>query len=296
MLALPPLRAAFDAANAAFGEDGLPLSRVAFPPPAFDEATRTAQEGALRRTEYAQPAIGALAAGHYRYLTELGFDADGFLGHSFGELAALWAAGALDDATYFALARARGAAMAPPAETGFDPGAMAGHRLPRAGRGTARGLRRVGGLQPQRPGPDRGRRRHRRRRAVRRRRRCGGHALRLPVSAAFHTPFVGHAVEAFGRAVADAEIRERAARSTPTRPGRRTVPTSRPTAAPWWSSWSSRWSSPSGSRMYAAGFRTFVEFGPKNVLTKLVDRILGEREHFAVRLDPGSEGDADLTR
>ncbi|MET9113228.1 SDR family NAD(P)-dependent oxidoreductase [Streptomyces longwoodensis] len=298
VLALPPLRAAFDAANAAFGQDGLPLSRVAFPPPAFDEATRTAQEGALRRTEYAQPAIGALAAGHYRYLTELGFDADGFLGHSFGELAALWAAGALDDATYFALARARGAAMAPPAETGFDPGAMAA---------VTASPERVEHLLSQhadlvvcnRNAPDQivvGGATDAVERFVAAAGAAGVRALRLPVSAAFHTPFVGHAVEAFGRAVADAEIRE----------PRRPVYANSPGASYGSDVASNRRTlvdqlvkpvefAERIEEMYAAGFRTFVEFGPKNVLTKLVDRILGEREHFAVRLDPGSEGDADLT-
>ncbi|MFJ6525391.1 SDR family NAD(P)-dependent oxidoreductase [Streptomyces longwoodensis] len=299
VLALPPLRAAFDAANAAFGEDGLPLSRVAFPPPAFDEATRTAQEGALRRTEYAQPAIGALAAGHYRYLTELGFDADGFLGHSFGELAALWAAGALDDATYFALARARGAAMAPPAQSGFDPGAMAA---------VTASPERVEELLADfdelvvcnRNAPDQivvgGATDAVERFVAAAAGEAGVRALRLPVSAAFHTPFVGHAVEAFGRAVADAEIREPRRPVYANSPGasygpdveanRRTLVEQLVEPVEF---------AERVEEMYAAGFRTFVEFGPKNVLTKLVDRILGEREHFAVRLDPGSEGDADLT-
>ncbi|MEU3296184.1 SDR family NAD(P)-dependent oxidoreductase [Streptomyces longwoodensis] len=298
VLALPPLRAAFDAANAAFGEDGLPLSRVAFPPPAFDEATRTAQEGALRRTEYAQPAIGALAAGHYRYLTELGFDADGFLGHSFGELAALWAAGALDDATYFALARARGAAMAPPAQSGFDPGAMAAVTAsPERVEELLAGFAEL--VVCNRNAPDQivvGGATDAVERFVAAAGEAGVRALRLPVSAAFHTPFVGHAVEAFGRAVADAEIREPRRPVYANSPGasygpdveanRRTLVGQLVEPVEF---------AERVEEMYAAGFRTFVEFGPKNVLTKLVDRILGEREHFAVRLDPGSEGDADLT-
>ncbi|MFG2936833.1 SDR family NAD(P)-dependent oxidoreductase [Streptomyces sp. NPDC048282] len=296
VLALPPLRAAFDRANAAFGDHELPLSRVAFPPPAFDEATRAAQETELRRTEYAQPAIGALAAGQYRYLTGLGFCADGFLGHSFGELAALWASGAIDDDTYFTLARARGAAMAPRGDA--DAGAMAavtateeqvGHLLAQFGelivcnRNAADQIV-VGGATDAVE------------RFVEAAGAAGVRALRLPVSAAFHTPFVGHAVEEFGRAVADAAIGE---------PGRPVFANS-PGAA--------YGPDPDANRrtlveqlvkpvefaarveeMYAAGFRTFVEFGPKGVLTRLVDRILGERPHVAVRLDPGSGGDADLT-
>nr|WP_239148791.1 type I polyketide synthase [Streptomyces sp. SID12501] len=297
VLALPPLRAAFDRANAAFGDHELPLSRVAFPPPAFDEATRTAQEGELRRTEYAQPAIGALAAGHFRYLAELGFDADGFLGHSFGELAALWAAGAIDDDTYFTLARARGAAMAPPTEPGFDPGAMA------AVTASAGQLEQLLAAHPglavcNRNAPDQvvvGGATSAVELLVEGAGAIGVRATRLPVSAAFHTPFVAHAVDAFGRRVAEARIVE----------PRRPVFANSPDAA--------YGSDPDANRrtlvdqlvkpvqfadrveeMYAAGFRTFVEFGPKGVLTQLVRRILGEREHFAVQLDPGSGGDADI--
>ncbi|MDW4904119.1 beta-ketoacyl synthase N-terminal-like domain-containing protein, partial [Streptomyces sp. ADMS] len=297
VLALPPLRAAFDRANAAFGDHELPLSRVAFPPPAFDEATRTAQESALRRTEYAQPAIGALAAGHFRYLAELGFDADGFLGHSFGELAALWAAGALDDDTYFTLARARGAAMAPPAEAGFDPGAMAAVTAS-AGQVEQLLAAHPGLILCNRNAPDQvviGGATDAVERLVEAAGAAGVRALRLPVSAAFHTPFVAHAVDAFGRRVADASILE----------PRRPVFANSPEAAYGPDLEANRRTlvdqlvkpvrfADRVEEMYAAGFRTFVEFGPKGVLTQLVRRILGEREHFAVQLDPGSGGDADM--
>ncbi|WP_048584274.1 type I polyketide synthase, partial [Streptomyces viridochromogenes] len=299
VLALPVLRAAFDRANASFGEHDRPLSRVAFPPPAFDEVTRAAQESELRRTEYAQPAIGALAAGHYRYLTELGFAADGFLGHSFGELAALWAADALDDDTYFALARARGAAMAPPADagSGFDPGAMA------AVTAAEEQVAQLLAAHPElivcnRNAPDQivvGGATDAVERFVEAAGGAGIRALRLPVSAAFHTPFVAHAVEAFGRHVADAEIREPrrpvfadspgAAYGPDVEANRRTLVDQLVKPVEF---------AGRVEEMYAAGFRTFVEFGPKGVLTRLVDRILGEREHFAVQLDPGSGGDADV--
>ncbi|WP_416984796.1 SDR family NAD(P)-dependent oxidoreductase [Streptomyces sp. T028] len=298
VLALPPLRAAFDRANAAFEDHELPLSRVAFPPPAFDEATRKAYETELRRTEYAQPAIGALAAGHHRYLSELGFAADGFLGHSFGELAALWAAGAIDDDTYFALARARGAAMAPPADPGFDAGAMAA---------VTASQEQVAQLLAQHPelrlcnlnAPDQvvvGGATDAVERLVAAAGAAGVRAVRLPVSAAFHTPFVEHAVEAFGRRVADAEIREPQRPVYANSPGasygsdveanRRTLVDQlvKPVLF-----------AERVEEMYAAGFRTFVEFGPKGVLTQLVRRVLGEREHFAVQLDPGSKGDAEFT-
>ncbi|MFG2124851.1 SDR family NAD(P)-dependent oxidoreductase [Streptomyces sp. NPDC048710] len=298
VLALPPLREAFDRANAAFAGHELPLSRIAFPPPAFDEATRTTQETALRRTEYAQPAIGALAAGHFRYLTELGFVADGFLGHSFGELAALWAAGALDDDTYFTLARARGAAMAPPADPDFDAGAMA------AVSASEEQVRELLAAHPEltvcnRNAPDQvvvGGATEAVERLVEAAGAAGTRALRLPVSAAFHTPFVAHAVEEFGRRVAGAEVGEPRRPVFANSPGasygpdadanRRTLVEQLVKPVEF---------ADRIEEMYAAGFRTFVEFGPKGVLTQLVRRILGEREHFAVQLDPGDKGDAELT-
>ncbi|MFD4596527.1 SDR family NAD(P)-dependent oxidoreductase [Streptomyces sp. NPDC058464] len=296
VLALPPLRAAFDRANAAFGDQELPLSRVAFPPPAFDEVTRAAQETELRRTEYAQPAIGALAAGQYRYLTGLGFAADGFLGHSFGELAALWAAGAIDDDTYFTLARARGAAMAPQGDA--DAGAMAA--VTATEERVAELLAQFGDLMIcNRNAADQivvGGATEAVERFVTEAEAAGVRAVRLPVSAAFHTPFVAHAVTEFGRAVADAAVGE------PDRP----VFANSPGAAYGSDADANRRTlvdqlvkpvefADRVEEMYAAGFRTFVEFGPKGVLTRLVDRILGEREHVAVQLDPGSGGDADLT-
>ncbi|MCU7824234.1 SDR family NAD(P)-dependent oxidoreductase [Kitasatospora sp. DSM 101779] len=296
VLALPPLRAAFDRANREFDGAEL-LSRVAFPPPAFTAAARTAQEESLRRTEYAQPAIGALAAGQYRYLGELGFAADGHLGHSFGELTALWAAGALTDDAYFALARARGAAMAPPADPGFDAGAMAAVSAPEA---------KVAELLADHPelavcnrnaadqivvgGPTAAVER-----LVATASGAGLRISRLPVSAAFHTPFVGHAVEAFRAAVDRVEVRPPLRPVYANTPGGRYGDDLAANAA----LLAEQLINPVHfadrvEEMYTAGFRTFVEFGPKGVLTQLVARILGDRPHHAVRLDGGPGADADL--
>ncbi|GGO92421.1 type I polyketide synthase [Wenjunlia tyrosinilytica] len=303
VLGVPPLRAAFDRANRHF--DGtLPLSRVAFPPPAFDVSAKGAQEEALRRTDYAQPAIGALSAGQFRYLEELGFKAEGFLGHSFGELTALWASGALDDDAYFALARARGAAMAPPANAGsgldagsdFDAGAMAAVSAPEekvaellaahpalvvCNRNAADQIV-VGGATQEVD------------RLVAAAKEAGVRATRLPVSAAFHTSFVGHAVEAFRAHVEAAQIREPRGTVYANTPGasygadveanRRVITEQLINPVHF---------ADRVEEMYAAGHRTFVEFGPKGVLTQLVRRILGDREHTAVQLDAGPDRDAD---
>ncbi|MET9427797.1 MULTISPECIES: SDR family NAD(P)-dependent oxidoreductase [unclassified Streptomyces] len=296
VLALPPLRSAFDQANRHF--EGIePLSRVAFPAPAFDVQGRTAQETALRATEYAQPAIGALSAGQFRYLTELGFAPEGFLGHSFGELTALWAAGSLDDDTYFALARARGAAMAPPADAGFDAGAMAA--LSASEERVAELLVDRAGLAVcNRNAPDQivvGGATEEVRKLVAAAGEAGIKASHLPVSAAFHTPFVGHALDAFRTHVDVADVR---APRGPVFANTRgavygdDVAANRKVLA-------EQLIHPVDfaarvEEMYAAGFRVFVEFGPKRVLAQLVRRTLGDREHLALSMDGGPGRDADM--
>src|SRR5690606_18908784 len=68
--------------------------------------------------------IGAFSVGAYKLFTNAGFKADFVAGHSFGELTALWAAGVYSEDDFYALAKARGAAMAAPDDKNFDAGTM----------------------------------------------------------------------------------------------------------------------------------------------------------------------------
>ncbi|MFI6344271.1 SDR family NAD(P)-dependent oxidoreductase [Streptomyces sp. NPDC050560] len=297
VMALPPLRAAFDAANRTF-EGAEPLSRVAFPPPAFGPEEAAEQEAALRATAYAQPAIGALSAGQYRYLTELGFHAEGFLGHSFGELTALWAAGALTDDAFHTLARARGRAMAPPLDPGFDAGAMAA--LTATEERVAELLAaRTDVVVCNRNAPDQivvGGPTAEVDTLVAEAQAAGVRASRLPVSAAFHTPFVGHAVEAFRADVERVEVgRPHGTVFANTRGASYGDDTAANRAVLAEQLINPVDFSTRIEEMYAAGYRVFVEFGPKSVLTQLVRRVLGDREHTVVALDGGPKKDADTT-
>ncbi|WP_405136937.1 beta-ketoacyl synthase N-terminal-like domain-containing protein [Nocardia sp. NBC_01388] len=290
----PPVGAAFDAANAAFAQAPVRLGSVVFPPPAFDDETRAEQEIALRRTEFAQPAIGALAAGQFGVLRECGFRPDGYLGHSFGELTALWAAGAVTTADFFALARARGAAMTVP--EGADAGTMVAVGASRADiEEIITGVEDVwicnhnavdqvvvgGGAEGIAAVND----------------RCvekGWVTRYLPVSGAFHTPYVAHAVTAFGEAVAAIEI---GAPDAPVYADTRgasygdDVEGNRATLT-------AQLSNPvefydALTAMRADGCTVFVEFGPKQVLTSLVRRTFGT-EVIAIATDPGPIGNGDL--
>ncbi|WP_103546088.1 type I polyketide synthase [Streptomyces sp. SM1] len=295
-ISVPPVRAAFDAAAQEFAGTQ-PLRGVVFPPAAFDGETRQRQQEALRRTDYAQPAIGALAAGQYRYLTELGFAPDGVLGHSYGELTALWAAGSLSDEDFFRLSRERGKAMATRPEGSSDPGTMAAVKAD-----TDRVEELVahhddvvvcnvnapqqvvvgGGTDAVRAFID----------ACTRE---GVEAQELPVAAAFHTRFVAHAVEEFKPAVASARVRSPRIpvfANTPDASYGKRIAANREVlvgqlAAP-------VHFAPRLTQMYDDGFRVFVEFGPKSVLSGLVRQTLADRQDVVVlSADSGPGGDGD---
>ena len=99
------------------------LSDKVYPIPALDEATAQAQQQMLTRTQYAQPAIGVLSMSLYQQLTQAGLQPDMAGGHSFGELTALWATGVLSEKDYLTLACLRGRVMAQ-ASQGKDAGGM----------------------------------------------------------------------------------------------------------------------------------------------------------------------------
>ncbi|MEV4742497.1 SDR family NAD(P)-dependent oxidoreductase [Streptomyces sp. NPDC049555] len=293
LLAVPPVRAAFDEANALF-PPGDTLARAVFAPPGGKDADRAVRER-LNRTSYAQPAIGALAVGQYRFLRELGFAPDGVLGHSFGELTALWAAGVLDDSGFFALALARGRAMEERPEEGADPGAMA---VVRAVQETVAELlatepdvsvcNRNASDEQVVGGPTEAVERF-----VARCLQQGLAAKRLPVAAAFHTPLVAHAARPFAEACARVEF------------ARPRIPVHAGAAG------AAYGPDPEADRhtlveqllqpvdfaqrlqqMHAGGFGVFVEFGPGGTLTRLVERTLGAGSVVAVPCDRGEGADS----
>ncbi|WP_063041084.1 type I polyketide synthase [Nocardia pseudovaccinii] len=293
-LSNPAVGAAFDAANIAFTGAPVRLSSVVFPPPAFDEETSSEQEKSLRRTEFAQPAIGALSSGQFRALAECGFRANGYLGHSFGELTALWASGAVGTEDFFALARARGAAMTP--EAGVEAGTMVALGASREiAEELLDGVDDVWICNHNAPdqvvvggGPEGIA-------AVVERAGARGVATRaLPVSGAFHTPYVAHAVDAFADATAAVTI------GAPDAPVYANTPDARygDDVAANRALLTGQLSKPvefvaALTAMRADGCTVFVEFGPKQVLTSLVRRTLGD-DVIAIPTDSGPIGNSDL--
>ncbi len=294
VLNFPELRQAWETVDGLFGPS--PISRTVFPSPAFDDVGRSAQAEALRRTEHAQPAIGAFSAGLYKLLQAAGFQPDFVAGHSFGELTALWAAGVFTDADFFALARARGAAMAPPDDPDFDAGTMLAVRA-----STVEVEAVVGALpditvandnadnQVVLAGPTD------RIEAARQTLEARGiSGVLLPVSAAFHTPLVAHAQQPFSDALKTVSFH------------RAELPAyANITAAPYPDHPQSvrkmlrehllkpvRFREEI-ERIYADGGFCFVEVGPRGVLTNLVKKILKGRPHLAVALNAAADRDSD---
>ncbi|VAW38151.1 omega-3 polyunsaturated fatty acid synthase subunit, PfaA [hydrothermal vent metagenome] len=296
-LNFPPIRNAYRQMDALFVNDGqAPLSNVLFPIPVFTATEKEAQNNTLRRTEFVQPAIGAFSVGLYKLLQAAGFSPDFAAGHSFGELTALWAGGALDDASYFYLAKARGQAMAAPGDPTFDTGTMVAVKgdIDRL-QTDLQGLDGItianynsteqvvlAGSKPAMQ-------------AAQQHLAAKNYIVTpLPVSAAFHTPFVQHAQQPFAQAIAQAQFNgpripvygNSTAQPYPQQP--EAIQTSlqehilKPVLF-----------SQEIENIYAAGGTIFVEIGPKRILTSLVKEILGERPHVAVAVNASKSKDSD---
>ena len=296
-LNFPQLRQTYHDMDRLFKADNLkPLSKIVFPKPAFSPSEKESQTQTLRRTEYAQPAIGVFSLGLYRLLQQAGFVPDLVTGHSFGELTALWAAGVLNDGEFLYLAKARGQAMAAPDEPNFEAGSML------AVKGNAQQVQQIiygtsgvtvaninaatqtvlAGATPAL------------KQAQQQLETTGYTTVWLPVSAAFHTPLVEHAQRPFAQALESItfkppQISVYANSSGQPYPG--TPNLIRETLA-------HHVLKPvlfqqQVENLYAAGGRIFVEIGPKRVLTQLVKEILRERPHLALAVNANIQKDSD---
>ncbi|MCG8475911.1 MAG: acyltransferase domain-containing protein, partial [Cytophagales bacterium] len=286
-VAYPAIREAFYKANETFeGKGEKPLTDTVYPIPVFSEEERKAQQTKLTQTQNAQPAIGALSAGMFQLMKNAGFDADFFAGHSYGELTALWASGVLSEKDFYQLSKARGEAMGAPnsgeastmlavkadvSEIEAKIKAYADVQVANVnsatqtilGGSTASLTKLKDELKAQ-----------------------GFLSTLLPVSAAFHTPFVGHAQKPFAQAVAQVNFQK----------SDKTVFSN--TSGKAYTNNPSEYSAVLTQHMlnpvlfknqieniYAAGGRVFVEFGPKNILSNLVKDILGDRPHQRITLN-----------
>jgi len=106
-----------------------PLNEFIFPLPAHVLDKKLAEES-LRQTDIAQPAIGSTCLAMTEILKRFGIAPDMACGHSFGELSALHAAGWMDAKDFLELAGTRGRHMAAAGKAGNDPGGMLAIQAP----------------------------------------------------------------------------------------------------------------------------------------------------------------------
>ncbi|MFP4421979.1 MAG: SDR family NAD(P)-dependent oxidoreductase [Desulfococcaceae bacterium] len=255
---------------------GPDIANAIFPEPAWSPEGEKEQADALRRTDRAQPAIGAISLAMTRILERFGVRPGAAAGHSFGELCALFAAGWIDAPTLLRLALARGRLMAEAG--GPDAGSMLAVRGPLdevAQWLEAQGLdlvlaNRNSPEQGVLSGPT-----EEIDRADALLRETNWKAQRLPVSAAFHSRLMAGATAPFAETLSQAEI-------TPTETpvySNVTGETYAPDAAEVRRLLAEQLVSPVEfvreiTALFQAGVRTFVEIGPKTVLSGLIRAIL----------------------
>jgi len=261
------------------------LAAILYPGAAFTPGELQAQVERLKRTEHAQPALGLVSLAMLELLEAVGVRAHRVAGHSFGEVTALCASGALPAERIVELAKARAHAILE--AVGDDPGAMAAVRASRAEVqahlskfpevviANDNGPRQVviaGATEAVA-------------KAVKGLNDAGLKTQPIPVACAFHSPLLSGADDAFGAALARFAVR-----------------------APAIEVWSNTTASPHADdpasivdqlgqqlvqpvefaeqidRMYRAAARVFVEVGPGAVLGQLIADILGDREHVVVSM------------
>ncbi|WP_051021883.1 type I polyketide synthase [Thioflavicoccus mobilis] len=258
-----------------------------FPPTAWTPEQRTKQQVQMTDTRVAQPTLGLVSLALESLLDQAGLVAEMAAGHSYGELVALCVAGCYSSEALLALSRERAEAILAAAGD-EDPGGMAAVAGQRDAIRAA--LEGIGGiveanqnapLQTVISGPTKALEQ-----ALAHLEAAGIAAKGLPVAAAFHSPIVADAADRLRDYLSGMDI-----------------------DAPRFQVWSNVTAEPYLEEperiraqlaeqvarpvrfvdeiegMYEQGARIFVEVGPGQVLTGLVGRILGEREHVRIACD-----------
>lgn len=268
------------------------LSRLIYPGDAFDPATRKAQMAALTATEIAQPALGTVEAGLTDWLARLGVTPDMVAGHSYGEFAALYAAGVLEFDDLIRVSEARGRAMvdngdpdrpggmlAVVADADTTNAALGDLDVVIANRNSPRQTVIAGSVAAINN-------------ALTTLEAAGLNVMRVPVSQAFHSPLMQGARQQFAAALD----------SVPFGPARCPVyanVTARPhdpnALDTLRTTMADHLTSPVDfvamlQNMAEDAAQVFVEIGPKSVLTSRVSEILEDTPHHAIALDRRSDG------
>ncbi len=275
------IRDAFEEADAVLER---PISHYVFPSPAFDKTTVQEQQAALTATNIAQPALGTTEIGMLRLLGALGISADVTAGHSYGEYAALHAAGVIDARTLLKLSAERGRCMV---EAGGDAlGTMAAVSADATTvQAHIKPLKNVWLSNINSPqqtiiaGTDEGVAE-----AVKTLQAVNLTVKKMNVAAAFHSPVVARAKDAFAEVLQEVDFGQPAVPVY----GNSSADVHKPRRIA--KVMTDHMVQPVRfveqiEKMYADGVRTFIEVGPRKILTNLTRSILHGRDYCAVALD-----------
>ena len=264
------------------------LSDFIYPHPVFTDEARQQQEQALKSTDIAQPALGAVSMGAFSVLDHFGVAAQAACGHSYGELLALCGAGRIEPAALHQLSNLRGRLMAGGNGSG-ERGAMlavqadekAVQDFLREEPGELVVANRNSPTQYVLSGPV-----EQIKRALARLSQRAVRSRMLQVSAAFHSPLVADARAPFAKALEKIAFDKG---SMPVYANATGVeyPAAAKQAREVLASQIVR---PVNfmeqvQAMHADGVRTFIEVGPGHVLCDLVQSILSGREVETIALD-----------
>ncbi len=255
-----------------------PLASYLYPGQPLNLEEELSQRRALTHTHVAQPVLGALSLGLNAFLKRLGVQSQALAGHSFGELSALAAAGAMSQEDFLRLAEVRGRAMAGCAEGTMaailaareeverhlaDGAVVANHNAPEQTviSGTLEAVQAT----------------------VERLRQAGHSATMLEVAGAFHSPLMESAQKPLSDFIATLELAPPALPVVANRDGLGYPPDPEAVRARMQSHLLERVEFVAQIRsLLEQGVDTFVELGPGSVLTRLVEKIAPEASAIAL--------------
>ncbi|MDQ6975621.1 MAG: beta-ketoacyl synthase N-terminal-like domain-containing protein [Mariprofundaceae bacterium] len=267
--------------------DGKPLSEYIYPRSCFDQESKKADIQALHETTVAQPALGAIGMAAHALLSSFGVQADAYAGHSYGELPALCAAGVFDTKSLYHLSNVRGELMAAAGEA--NDGAMLAIFAPLTNIENMIDEQHWDVVLANRNMPNQG--------VISGNNAAIEHAMchletkgvdckKLDVNVAFHSRFVGEAVAPLASHLQD-------------------MVWQKPTTSVYANTTGNLYPEDCHASqqllaqqlvnpvvfvdeietMYAAGIRIFIEVGPKNHLSAMVQAILGKNPHQTIAMD-----------
>jgi len=266
------------------------LSDYIYPIPAYTSEEKKSQEERLRKTDIAQPAIGAVSLAMLKILERFGINPAATCGHSFGELTALCAAGWIDEDTFFRLSISRGRLMAEAGKNkDHDSGAMLAVKAPLDLLYDLIADKNLDVILANRNSPNQGVLSGSTEAIFRAEEICrkeGFKTVKLPVSAAFHSIFIADAQRPFAESLMDVKI-------TPS-----DIPVFSNTTGKPYPLDPEKAKKILGEHLlqpvdfkseieylFKSGVRTFIEVGPKSVLTGLVKSILADHNFLSISLD-----------